>query len=111
MQLDKSTGKVYSFRLPSKILFGVGVSEKVGLEAKALGGSKILLVTDHNLRRMGVTKKTEEALTGEGFDLDVFSDVEAAPRLEVAEASAEAGRKKDYDLVVGGGGGSVLDMA
>jgi len=109
--MDKSTGKVYSFRLPGKILFGVGVSEKVGLEARALGGGKILLVTDRNLRKMGVTKKTEEALTGEGFDLDVFSDVEAEPRLEVAEAAAEAGRKKDYDLVVGVGGGSVLDMA
>ena len=111
MQLGKSTGRVYSFRLPGKILFGVGVSEKVGLEAKALGGGKILLVTDRNLRRMGVTKKTEEALTGEGFDLDVFSDVEAEPRLEVAEATAEAGREKDYDLVAGVGGGSVLDMA
>jgi len=109
--MGESTGKVVSFRLPSKILFGVGVSEKVGSEAKALGGTKILLVTDRNLRRMGITKKTEEALKREGFDLDVFSNVQAEPRLEVAEAAAEAGRKKDYDLVVGVGGGSVLDMA
>ncbi len=111
MQMGNSTSKVISFRLPDKILFGVGVSEKVGSEAKALGGTKILLVTDRNVRRMGITKKTEEDLTREGFDMDVFSNVEAEPRLEVAEAAAAAGRKKDYDLIVGVGGGSVLDMA
>jgi alcohol dehydrogenase class IV len=111
MYLNKSMGKVYSFSLPSKILFGEGVSEKVGSEAKALGVNKILLVTDRNLRKMGITKKPEEALTREGFDLEVFSDVEAEPCLGMAEATAEAGRKRDYDLIVGIGGGSVLDMA
>ena len=50
MQLGKSGGKIYSFRLPGKILFGAGVSERVCSEAKALGGSKVLLVTDQNLR-------------------------------------------------------------
>jgi len=111
MQLGKSGGKIYSFRLPGKILFGAGVSERVGSEAKTLGGSKVLLVTDRNLRRIGIIKEAEEALTGEELDLEVFSDVEAEPRLEMAEAAADVGRRKDYDLVVGIGGGSVMDMA
>jgi len=111
MRLGKFLDKTYSFRLPRKILFGVGTSEKIGSEVKALGGKEVLLVTDQNLTKMGVAGKIEEALVTEGLDLNVFSDVEAEPRLEVAEKVAEAVRRKRYDIVVGMGGGSVLDMA
>ena len=52
MQLIKFIDKVYNFQLPKKILFGVGVSGKVGFEAKALGGEEVLLVTDQVLSRM-----------------------------------------------------------
>jgi alcohol dehydrogenase len=45
------------------------------------------------------------------MNVDIFDDVEAEPRLEMAEAVAEAARKGGYDAVVGVGGGSVLDMA
>ncbi len=111
MRLNSFLDKVYSFQLPRKILFGVGISEKVGLEAKALGGREALLVTDQNLRRIGIPERIEEALVREGLNVDVFTDVEAEPRLEVAEAIAEAVRRRKYDIVVGVGGGSVLDMA
>ena len=111
MQSGKPADGTFGFRLPGKILFGVGVSQKVGSEAEALSGRRILFVTDRNLRRLGITGKIEEALTGEGLDLDVFVDVEPEPSLEVAEVAADAGRKRKHDLVVGVGGGSVLDMA
>lgn len=104
MQSDKLTDEFFSYQLPKKILFGVGVSKKVGSETKTLGGRKILFVTDRNLRRLGITRNIEDALTTEGFDLELFSDVEAEPNLEVAEAAADAGRKKEYDIVVGVGG-------
>jgi len=111
MQLSKFLDKVYGFQVPKKILFGVGVSEKVGLEVKALAGREVLLVSDQNLRRIGLTERIEETLVKEGLNVNVFSDVEAEPQLEVAEAVAEAARERRYDAVVGVGGGSVLDMA
>jgi len=111
MRLSKFLDKTYSFQLPGKILFGVGTSDKVGSEVKALGGKEAMLVTDQNLTKMGIAGKIEEALVTEGLDVNVFSDVEAEPRLEVAEKVAEAVRRKRYNIVVGIGGGSVLDMA
>ncbi|MEM2111114.1 MAG: iron-containing alcohol dehydrogenase, partial [Candidatus Bathyarchaeia archaeon] len=111
MRSRKSLRKVYSFSLPKKILFGIGISEKVGLEAKELGGKNVLLVTDKNLETIGIPKKIEDYLIKEDLNVDIFSNVEAEPSLEVAEAVAEAARNKGYDVVVGCGGGSVLDMA
>jgi len=110
MHPDKSPGKVHSFQLPRKILFGVKASEKVGSEAKASGGKRALLVTDENLVGMGVATKIEKCLVKEGLSVDIFSSVKAEPHLEVAESVAVAARKGRYDIVVGVGGGSVLDM-
>jgi alcohol dehydrogenase class IV len=111
MQTNQPTGKVYSFQLPKKVLFGVKTSENVGLEAKALGGKVALLVTDENMVKMGISGKIEEALVKEGLTVDVFNKVEPEPVIEVAETVAEAVRKRRYNIVVGVGGGSVLDMA
>ena len=39
--------------LAGRILFGSGVSSLVGEKAKALGGSRALLVTDETMARLG----------------------------------------------------------
>ena len=47
----------------------------------------------------------------EGLEHDVFDEVEAEPRIDVAQAVAERVRGRPYDVVVGVGGGSSMDMA
>jgi alcohol dehydrogenase class IV len=111
MEKNKSTPSIHSFQLPKRILFGVKASENVGLEAEALGGKEALIVTDRNLERMGISGKIEDALVKQGLKVNLFNNVEPEPVLEVAEAVAEAARKRKYNLIVGIGGGSVLDMA
>ncbi len=103
--------KIHNFQLPKKIVFGVKSSENVGLEAKALGGKEALLVTDGNMEKMGISGKIEEALVKEGLTVDVFDEVEPEPVMEMAETVAETARKKRYNIILGIGGGSVLDMA
>jgi alcohol dehydrogenase class IV len=105
------SASIHSFQLPKKIIFGEKASENVGLEAKALGGKEVFLVTDRNLEKIGVAGKIEEALVKQGLNVDLFDQVEPEPVLEVAETVAEAARKRKYNVVVGIGGGSVLDMA
>lgn len=111
MEIGDLLSRAYSFQLPRKILFGVGTAERVGSEARTIGGKEVLLVTDQNLVRMDIPRRVEELLVKEGFDVNVFSDVEAEPRIEMAEEVAQAARTKRYHMIVGVGGGSVLDMA
>jgi len=111
LQPNQTMDKVHGFQLPRKTLFGVKAAGTVGLEAKALGGKEALLVTDQNLERMGVSERIDEALVKEGLNVDLFSNVEPEPVLDVAETIAEVVRRKRYNMVVGIGGGSVLDMA
>lgn len=111
MDLTAIIGKTHTFQFPRKIIFGINSSKRVGLEAKMLGGNKALVVTDNNLQRLGITKEIEEALLKENLTIEVFSDVETEPSIEVAEKMAEVARSGKYDIIIGVGGGSVLDMA
>jgi alcohol dehydrogenase class IV len=99
----------FSYYLPTKLSFGYGALEGIGAEARALGGNKALVVTDNVMVKTGIVKKVTENL--EGLGLEVFDEVEPEPRIEVAQAVADRVRSGGYDIVVGIGGGSSMDMA
>ena len=99
----------FSYYLPTKILFGFGVLKGLGEEVENLGARKALLVTDKVMEKTGIVSKVSAHLDGLGYD--IFDEVEPEPRVEVAEAVARKVRSSPYDLVLGVGGGSSLDMA
>jgi alcohol dehydrogenase class IV len=101
--------KMYAVQLPKRVVFGGGIEEKIGAEAKGLGATKALIVTDETMQRLGLCEKVETPLK-EAMDVDIFDAVASEPTLDDAESVASAARA-DYDVIVGVGGGSVLDMA
>ncbi len=111
MLTNQFMNRIHTLQLPRKIMFGTGISEKIGLEAKDLDAKNVLLITDENLKKIGLLRKIEDSLNKEDLNVEIFSRVEAEPRLEVAEIVAEVARKKKYDMIIGCGGGSVLDMS
>jgi alcohol dehydrogenase class IV len=101
---------MYAVMLPKRIVFGVGIEEKIGAEAKGLGAKKALVVTDTAIKEVGLLERVEKSLR-EVVDVDIVGNVEPEPTLAAAETVAEAARAAKYDLIVGVGGGSVMDMA
>jgi alcohol dehydrogenase class IV len=100
----------YAVQLPKRVVFGDGIEEKIGAEAKGLGAKKALIVTDGTIEKAGLLEKVEKFLR-EAVEVDIFDKVESEPTLAAAETVAEAARAAKYDLIVGVGGGSVMDMA
>lgn len=98
----------FSYFLPTKLSFGFGSLDGLGAEAKALAASKALVVTDKVMVKTGIVQKVTDRL---GIPFDVYDEVEAEPRIEVAQGAADRVRSGRYDLVVGVGGGSSMDMA
>jgi len=99
------------FRTTPRILMGPGCSAQIGLEAKALKGKKVLIVTDPGIVRAGLLKPVEESLQQAGFPCSVFDRVEPDPRIEVAEECYQKARQEETDCIIGLGGGSSLDIA
>ncbi|MEM3671380.1 MAG: iron-containing alcohol dehydrogenase [Thermoprotei archaeon] len=99
----------FSFYLPTRIVFGRGSLSSLGEEAKRLNAAKALVVTDKTMVSTGILDKVLSQLGPLGYT--VFDAVEAEPRIEVAEQVAAAVRGSEFNLVIGVGGGSSLDMA
>jgi alcohol dehydrogenase class IV len=96
---------------PNGILFGFNTVNKVGELARKLGGKNALLVTDAGIVQMGFPALVKETMEKEGIKVHIFDKVEPEPHIETANALYEATRQESFDLVVGLGGGSAMDMA
>ena len=98
----------FSYFLPTKLTFGFGTVEGVKAETKGLGSTRALVVTDKVMVKTGAVQKVTDRLA---IPFEVFDQVEAEPKIEVAQGVADRVRSRSYDLVIGVGGGSSLDMA
>jgi len=98
----------FSYFLPTRLTFGFGTVEGVGIEARGLESTNALIVTDRVMLKTGTVKKVTDRLA---IPFEVFDEVEAEPKIEVAQAVADRVRSKAYDVVIGVGGGSSMDMA
>ncbi len=99
----------FSYFLPTKIVFGFSAIDSLEQEAEGLGATKALVVTDKVVVRTGISQKVIDRLGK--VQCDVFDDVEPEPRIEVAQAVADRVRAGSYNMVIGVGGGSSMDMA
>lgn len=104
-------GRKKTFQSPTKVIFGIGAVEEVGEEAKRLGGEKALIVTSPTPLRLGLVEKVRNLLEKEKFTMEIFDKVEPEPTLEMASNVSKIVRQKEYDIIVGIGGGSALDLA
>ncbi|HMK36532.1 MAG TPA: iron-containing alcohol dehydrogenase [Desulfomonilaceae bacterium] len=102
---------VTMFQTTPRMLMGVGSLNQLGEEAKRLGGSKVMIVTDRGLMKAGIVDRAIQSLESAGFTVLCFDDVEADPRYEIAIRAADAARRDHVEIMVGIGGGSSLDIA
>ncbi len=103
--------RTFSYELPTKIEFGVGVSERVAERVEECGGSRILLVVDPGVLDAGVADKIVDTLKNASMPYVLFSNIEPEPEARSIVDGLELARSEGCDAVVGVGGGSALDSA
>jgi alcohol dehydrogenase len=104
--------KLFSFTGAKKIIFGNGSFDMLTEHIRALKANRPLVVLDRNLSKTGLKDRISEILGKNGFKSTIFDkQVEAEPRLEIADEGAKAVQKGKCDLVIGIGGGSAMDVA
>lgn len=96
------------FHLPTRIVFEAGsVSSLPGLIKEVRPQGKAYLITDAGVRQAGITDSVTSVLPG----VEIFDQVEANPRHTTVNRAAKRVRELKPDLIIGVGGGSVLDAA
>jgi alcohol dehydrogenase class IV len=99
-----------NFRSPGNIITGSGSVSEVGVEAKKLNATSVLIITDKVIQSTGLLKNVIDPLEAAGLKVDINDNVVPEPPFEALEDIASQIRGKDYDLFVGVGGGSALDI-
>lgn len=94
-----------------EVVFGAGTVAETPGRARALGGNRVLLVTDPGVAAAGLADQVRALLDADGLEVTVFDGVEANPTLtNVADGGAAAG-DTDGLVIVALGGGSSMDCA
>ncbi len=110
-QIASTLTKINTFLSPNKVILGNGAITQAGTEVKKLGAKKALVVTDKVVVETGLIQGVEESLRSQKIDFTIFNRVEAEPPARVVDECAQLVRNTGYDIVIGIGGGSSLDVA
>ncbi|HEY3592435.1 MAG TPA: iron-containing alcohol dehydrogenase, partial [Polyangiaceae bacterium] len=94
---------------PTRIVFGAGAARETGSEAKRVGATRALIVTDRGVVATGLLQPIEASLKEAGVATTVFADVEPNPVEKNVHDGVKAYREAKADLIVAEGGGSPLD--
>ena len=104
-----SVANINYFSFPKKIIFGVESLGNVKAEINRFKAKKILLVTDEVLKKVGLVRKVTENLQQGDLEIAVYDKIQGEPNVESVMLAAKYAREGKYDVLIGLGGGSVLD--
>lgn len=79
-------------------------------EVNRLDVKKILVITDPFLKDIGLTDKVTKPLENAGYSTEVYTEVVPEPPLAIGEKLVAYTRDNEFDMVIGVGGGSALDL-
>ena len=100
------------FQTPT-IIFGIDAVKQIGEQAKKLGAGRVLLISGPRVQKAGLLDKAVSFLKAEGITVEVnIQDRDTPePATEVVEGTAAIAKKGNFDVIIGFGGGSILDVS
>ncbi|MEW6653439.1 MAG: iron-containing alcohol dehydrogenase [Bacteroidota bacterium] len=102
---------MYSYFMPTVNLMGAGAVAEVGKQAKIIGGSKALVVTDKPLMNTNIVKTVTNLLEVNGVGVVIYDGVKPNPTVENVEEGVAIYKKSKCDIIIAVGGGSPIDCA
>ena len=111
--LMKGAGKVTRYiPIPQPTLMvGPGSSARMGEVIAGFGHSKVLIVTDGVIAKLGLLKGVQDALHAGGTKTVVFDKITPDAPIPLIEEGIDFCREHDCDAIVAFGGGSSMDSA
>lgn len=95
----------------TRVVYGGGTIGRLGELTREVGGSRVLLVTDHGLRDAGHPDRAAAILREAGLEVVLYDDVHPNPTTEDVDRCLAVARGGRIDAIVGLGGGSSMDCA
>jgi alcohol dehydrogenase len=95
-----------NFHMPTRLIFGPGSFDALdSMIREDLHANQPVLITDRNLRQVGLVERVTSLLG----DVEVFDDVEANPKSATVNRMGDIIRQEKPDAIIAVGGGSAID--
>jgi len=91
--------------------FGAGALSEIGDDARAVGMSRVAMMTDANVAVTEAVKTVEQSLRTARLDVAIYDGVRCEPTSESLSEATRFCRDAGCDGIVSLGGGSVMDTA
>ena len=101
--------QVYGFFIPTVTLMGIGAHKELGAQAKALGQTKPLIVTDKGITAIGLTEKLAALLREVGIKPVIFDEAVPNPTDKNVADGIKVYKDNACDGIITIGGGSSHD--
>ncbi len=102
----------FEYALPTRILFGRGMENRVGEEIRKRNGSKVLLhYGGESAVKSGLLDRVCRCLEASGLSYVLAGGVQPNPRLSKVEEGIRLAKEEKVDFILAVGGGSVIDSA
>lgn len=102
----------FEFSLPTRVVYGISILDRLDALVAPLGSRKAILVTDRVLAESGCANAVREAFRGTSIVIaTTFDDVPPNSTIQTVEACAHEAVEHGCDLFLAVGGGSVIDTA
>lgn len=96
---------------PTRIIFGPGEISKLAQQAVKIGKKPLVMFGKSSAKQSGLAEKVKVLLEAQGMVVTEFFGVEPNPRDTTCDKAGSLGRQRGCDMVIGVGGGSVMDAA
>jgi alcohol dehydrogenase len=101
----------FVFNTAPSIISKAGASLELAAVFKGLAVTRILLVTDPGLVKIGLVQPVLDAIVSSGLQVELFDQVREDPPEDTVHAAVKCAQDFDADVVLGLGGGSSMDVA
>ena len=102
----------FEFSLPTRVIYRAGLIDDLKDVVAHYGSRRALLVTDAVLVQTGLVERVKAGFARTAIDIAaVYDQVPPNSTIKTVEDCAALGRAQHCDLIIGLGGGSVLDTA
>lgn len=109
--LAKDEKYMNRFVLNETSYHGAGAINSIPEEIKGRGFKKVLVASDPDLVKFGVTKKVTDVLENAGIEYTLYSDIKPNPTIQNVQHGVEVFKESGADCIVAIGGGSSMDTA
>jgi len=93
------------------MFFGVGEFKRLGELASKYGSKPLVVFGRKSARESGLIDRANDLLAEAGLEPVVFEGIESNPRFETCQKGAKLASESGCDMVIGIGGGSVMDAS